>query len=82
MDVLKPEISVADIAPNRVLLVYGEYEVTLGGARRVAGAHDHVDLWVVPGATHGSYLASAGRDEFTQHVVGFFDEVLLDVPVE
>jgi dienelactone hydrolase len=65
-----------DIAPGRVLLVYGEHEVTLAGARDAAARHAHIDLWEVPDATHGSYLASAGEAEFTAHIVAFFDDAL------
>ncbi len=64
------------LAPRRVLLVYGSFEVTLGGARQAADLAEHVQLWEVPGATHGSYLATAGEAEFTRQVVGFFDEAL------
>ncbi len=64
------------IAPRRVLLVYGEQEVTLAGARQAAAAGAHIDLWVVPGATHGSYLDSVGPTVFASHVVRFFDETL------
>jgi dienelactone hydrolase len=76
LSLLRPEADLAAIAPRQVLLVYGQYEVTLAGARQAAETHDHVRLWEVPGATHGSYLRSAGEAEFRQHVVGFFDEAL------
>ena len=46
------------------------------GARRAATTYDHIRLWEVPGATHGSYLRSAGEETFRQNVVGFFDEAL------
>lgn len=72
--------SVARIAPRRVLLVYGEYEMTLAGARDTATTGDHVSLWEVSGATHGSYVASAGADVFAANVVGFFDNALLVNP--
>lgn len=73
---LRPLDVIADIAPRRVLLVYGEHEVTLAGAQYAATLGTHVDLWVVPGATHGSYLASAGQQTYSERVVGFFDSVL------
>ncbi len=67
---------IAELAPQRVLLVYGSHEGTLTGARQAAALGDHVALWEVPGATHGSYLASAGEDAFREHVVGFFEDAL------
>ncbi len=68
---------IPDIAPVRVLLVYGTHELTLAGARQAAEAGDHVSLWEVPGATHGAYVAAVGEAEFGRYVAGFFEEVLL-----
>ena len=64
------------IAPRPILLVYGSAEGTLAWARQAEALGDHVRLWEVPGATHGSYLWSAGEDAFRSHVAGFFDEAL------
>jgi len=74
---LRPVDVLEEIAPRRVLLIYGSYEVTLAGAQQATALGAHIDLWIVPGATHGSYLASAGQTEYARHVVGFFDEALL-----
>ena len=74
--VLKPLDVLDAIAPRPVLLVYGTNENTLHGARQAAAQHDHVRLWEVPDATHGSYLASAGETVFSEVVVGFFDAAL------
>ena len=76
MSLLRPEAGLAAIAPRPVLLVYGEYELTLAGARRAAETYDHIALWEVPGATHGTYLPAAGEATFSQQVVGFFDAAL------
>lgn len=69
--------SMEQITPRRILLVYGEHEITLAGARDAASLGAHVTLWEVPGATHGSYVASAGETLFAENVVGFFDDALL-----
>lgn len=76
LDALKPVEHLAEIAPRQVLFVYGAYEVTLDGARRASEAHDHIELWVVPDGTHGSYLASAGEGEFAARIAGFFSQAL------
>ncbi|NPV65616.1 MAG: prolyl oligopeptidase family serine peptidase [Anaerolineae bacterium] len=76
---LKPLDVIAAIAPRRVLLIYGEHEVTLAGAQYAATLGAHIDLWIVSGATHGSYLTSAGQRAFTERVVGFFDAALQPV---
>ncbi len=76
---LKPLDLIPAIAPRQILLVYGSFEVTLAGARQAAALGDHVQLWEVPGATHGSYLWSAGETAFGEHVVGFFDTALASV---
>jgi len=77
LESLRPVAVLSDIAPRAVLLIYGEYENTLAGARQVAAENDHVRLWEVPGATHGSYLRSAEEDVFRAEVAGFFEEVLV-----
>lgn len=66
----------ANLAPQRVLMVYGSHEGTLDGARQAAALSDHITLWEVPGATHGSYLASAGTESFRENVVGFYEAAL------
>ena len=76
LSLLRPEAGLASIAPRPVLLVYGQHELTLAGARRAAETYSHVRLWEVPGATHGTYLRAAGEATFSQHVVGFFDAAL------
>ncbi len=69
--------ALTQIAPRKVLLVYGEHDVTLSGARAAAADNpEHVRLWYVPGADHGTYLVSAGETVFTEHVIGFFDQAL------
>jgi dienelactone hydrolase len=68
------------IAPRPVLLVYGEHELTLAGARQAAALGGHITLWEVPDAAHGTYLETAGRDEFERHVVSFFTAALSTTP--
>ncbi|MBN2470716.1 MAG: hypothetical protein JXN59_08340, partial [Anaerolineae bacterium] len=61
----------------KILLVYGEHELTLPGARDAAEQNPAITLWEVPGATHGSYVASVGADVYAGQVVSFYDAHLL-----
>ncbi|GAB4571051.1 MAG: hypothetical protein Kow0077_06650 [Anaerolineae bacterium] len=71
---LEPLLSA--IAPRRVLLVYGEHEPTLAAAHWAAESHPHISLWLVPEASHGTYLSAAGAEAFASNVIGFFDSTL------
>ncbi len=67
-------------APPPILLVYGEHELTLHGARAAAESSPMITLWTVPGGRHGSYVASAGREVYAARVLDFFDAALQPVP--
>jgi dipeptidyl aminopeptidase/acylaminoacyl peptidase len=74
--VLSPVGVIDQIAPRPILLIYGDQERSLPGARQqLAAAGTNARLWVVPGAGHGNYLAVAGA-EYEDRVTGFFDEAL------
>lgn len=76
INILRPIDAIPQIAPRRVLLIYGTLEPMTPGAREAARLGDHVQLWEIPGADHGNYLWVAGEDEFARRVVGFFDAAL------
>jgi uncharacterized protein len=79
--VLSPLSVIDQISPRPILLIYGSYEVSLAGARRMlerANANDgNAELWVVDGASHGNYLTIAG-EEYERRIVDFHTSVLLD----
>ena len=73
---LSPLDVIGQIAPRRILLIYGSEERSLEGARQqLAAAGDNAELWIVPGAGHGDYLDSA-PEEYERRVVEFFDYTL------
>jgi len=76
ISVLSP-ISVIDrIAPRPILLIYGTDEPGLHGARlQLAAAGSNAELWEVPGAGHGNYLAAA-PDDYPRRVVAFMSAAL------
>ena len=75
LEALHPAVPLSEVGPQ-ILLVYGEHEITLAGARELATKHPRVTLWEVPGATHGSYVQSVGIAVYAEQVVGFFDSAL------
>ena len=71
--VLSPITAIRQTAPRPVLLIYGTAEPSLPGARlQLAAAKGNVQLWEVPGATHGSYLADA-PEEYERRLIAFYD---------
>ncbi len=76
LEALRPLDHLGSTAP-RILLVYGEHEQTLAGAQAAAEDYNAMTLWVVPGATHGRYVASVGVDVYAEQVLGFYDTALL-----
>lgn len=74
---VSPVSVIGQIAPRPILLIYGTDEVSLPGAReQLAAAGGNAQLWEVPRAWHGGYLAVAPA-EYAQRVVAFFDAALL-----
>jgi hypothetical protein len=76
ISVLSPVSVIAQIAPRPILLVYGTNEPSLPGALVMeATAGENASLWVVQGATHGSYIFTA-PDEYVQRVSAFMTAAL------
>jgi uncharacterized protein len=66
---INPAGELHKISPRPVFLIYGEYELI--GPEMLAAADDPKELWVVPGAGHAGYRASA-PEEYERRIVGFF----------
>jgi pimeloyl-ACP methyl ester carboxylesterase len=74
---LSPLDVIGQIAPRPILLIYGSREMSLaGGRRQEVAAGPNAELWVVPGAGHGNYLAMAPV-EYERRLVAFFEGALL-----
>ncbi|MCL4250643.1 MAG: prolyl oligopeptidase family serine peptidase [Anaerolineae bacterium] len=81
ISVLNPLAAIQTSAPRPILLIYGSTEVTLAGARAMqAVAPERVSLWVVPGAGHGDYVATAGETVYANEVYRFLDAALATPP--
>lgn len=84
VSVLKPVEAIRHLPPRPIFLVYGTREVSLPGAKEeLAAAHSvdpntFIELWLVPGATHGTYIAAVGKDEYARHVLPYYACALLD----
>jgi uncharacterized protein len=77
ISVLSPISVIGQIAPRPILLVYGTAEPGLRGARlQLSEAGANAQLWEIPGAGHGNYIETAGRDAYAARVLGFMDEAL------
>ncbi len=64
-----PITVIHEIGPRPIFLIYGDGERIAGDALYQA-AGEPKTLWIVPGATHGSY-ASAAPEEYAQHLRDF-----------
>ncbi len=77
---LSPINALDEIAPRPLLLIYGNRESSLAGARQMLARSEEVggntDLWIVDEAGHGEYLLVA-REEFAQRAVRFHRAALL-----
>lgn len=82
LTVLSPLDAITKIPPRPIFLIYGSREVSLPGAQeelsavRAADPNAPADLWIVPGAVHGGYVAVAAA-EYERRVVAFYDCALL-----
>ncbi len=82
--VLDPYGAVRQIPPRPIYFVYGSLEPSLPGARasleavRAVQPGAFADLWIVEGATHGSYTYTAGVEEYKRHVLPFYDCALMN----
>lgn len=75
LGVLSPIGAIEKIAPRPILLIYGTAEPSLPGARlQLSASKGNVELWEVPGATHGTYQYDAPA-EYERRLVGFYDTV-------
>ena len=80
MEVLAPVEVIGEIR-RPTLLIYGSREVSLVGGRQLqAAAGANADLWIVPGAGHGDYLAAA-PEAYEARLVTFFERALI-LPAE
>jgi dipeptidyl aminopeptidase/acylaminoacyl peptidase len=74
VEVLSPLSVITNINPRPILLIYGDREVSLPGARAMRDAANaaggHADLWIVEGAGHGNYLQIAG-ERYERKLVDF-----------
>lgn len=74
ISVLRPIEVVGNIGARPVLLIYGSRDGAINEAPRLrdaaAAGGAQVELWVIEGAGHGSYIAVAGA-EFERRVITF-----------
>ncbi|MEM7345387.1 MAG: hypothetical protein AAF485_14195, partial [Chloroflexota bacterium] len=72
---LDPIGTIPQISPRPILLIYGSSENNRPGYNQQAAAGDNAELWIVSGATHGTYWTAA-PDMYEQRIVAFFDDAL------
>jgi fermentation-respiration switch protein FrsA (DUF1100 family) len=73
---VSPVTDISRISPRPVLLIYGEHEAERGGAQLLyEAAREPKELWIVPNAGHGGYIAAAPQ-EYERRVIAFFDQAL------
>jgi dipeptidyl aminopeptidase/acylaminoacyl peptidase len=76
INALSPVTVIGQIRPRPILLIYGSQEVSLPGAyQQLEAAGDNAELWVVEGATHGTYRFVA-PEAYEARIVTFFDQAL------
>ncbi len=79
-----PITALLQVPPRPILLIYGSIEGSLPSGKnelaaiRSAAPNESIELWIVPGANHGGYMAAAGRDVYAQHLLTFYDCALLN----
>ncbi|MBZ0300799.1 MAG: prolyl oligopeptidase family serine peptidase [Anaerolineae bacterium] len=79
MAVLSPVSVIGQIAPRPIQLIYGTREPSLAGAyQQWAAAGPSADLWVIEGAAHGGYWATA-PEAFEQRVIAFLSRAFEEV---
>lgn len=78
LEKLSPVSVIKEIAPRPVLLIYGNHEASLaGGLEQKEAADANADLWIVDGASHGTYMTVAPQ-AYEERIVTFFNEALLE----
>lgn len=71
---VSPVDALPRLAPRPVLLIHGALEIQRSqGERQYAAAGEPRELWVVPGAQHGTYLYAAPR-EYPCRILAFFQQ--------
>jgi dipeptidyl aminopeptidase/acylaminoacyl peptidase len=82
---LSPLNAIGQLGTRPVLLIYGSEEISLNGAHimlsRALENGVNAELWIVPGAGHGNYLAVAG-EEFDRRLIAFHTAALIETSVE
>jgi hypothetical protein len=84
VSVLKPVEAIRRIPPRPIFLVYGTREISLPGAKeelaaaRSVNPNTFIELWLVRGATHGTYIDAVGKAEYLRYVLPFYACALLD----
>nr|MBN1229860.1 prolyl oligopeptidase family serine peptidase [Anaerolineae bacterium] len=69
---ISPVDEIAKISPRPVLLIYGEHEAAYGQALYDA-AREPKSLWIVLGASHGTYR-SADEAGYQERILSFLDD--------
>jgi uncharacterized protein len=79
----RPLARMPAIAPRPIFLIAGDRDPTVpweSSEQLYAAAHEPKELWIIHGAGHGGYEATAG-EEYRRRLVAFFDRALLaDAP--
>lgn len=79
-EVLAPLEAIRRVPPRPIFLIYGERELPRGNYARFSDAlagSPNVELWIVPGAEHGEYIAREGAN-YHERLLRFYDCALLD----
>ncbi len=82
VDAVRPIDRVADVAPRPLLFITGtsDRDTPVPVMQRMfAAAREPKDLWIVPGADHGTYLKTAPA-EYEARVIAFLDAALRASP--
>jgi hypothetical protein len=82
LSVLNPQDALFQIPPRPIYLVYGTQENVAGIQTLMASVKRQfpdaqIELWQVPNAWHGGYIAAVGGAEYSAHVIPFYNCSLL-----
>ena len=69
---VSPIDTLPHIAPRPILLIHGDRELPRTRGLEQADAYPSAELWVVPNAGHGEYLA-LDPEAYAQRIISFFD---------
>lgn len=82
VDAVRPIDHIADVAPRPLLFITGtnDRDTPVPVMQRMfAAAREPKDLWIVPGADHGTYLKAAPA-EYETRIIAFLDDALRASP--